>query len=124
MSLVGTIICNNKSCAGKELMRTVADSYREMCFAVEAMLIAAHAGGGHCQHNLSLKIEGEPAGVEKRTLSIECLHVQCNKRRAHGATLVDVPIELVGANVIIFHAAHEGHKLKITYGDRVWESPG
>lgn len=57
----------------------------------------------------------------KQALLIECFSVRC---RANFELRTSCEPYLVGAAAVAFHAAHEGHEIRISYGDWSVESPG
>jgi len=119
--LLGTISC--KTC-GKKLASTKARSYRDMCFALQPLLVSCHATVPHCPHTLEFSIAGAPREHELEEaddLLIRCLSPACVKQDLH--LLTRAPIELVGALTLMFHTSHEGHGMEIKYGSHVWTSP-
>lgn len=82
---------------------------------IESLVAASHATRPHCSHKLRLRLS-EVTGIE-RELSIQCLTCK------GPPWITTVPIELVGALTLVFHTAHEGHPLQLTYDGRSWSSP-
>lgn len=95
-----------------ELSAIMASTPADLHALLESHLVQAHAAHTSCEIECVVDID-----APGRELVIECL--QCGNVR----TGADIPPYLVGAYVISFHTAHEGHRLRINYGDRVWESP-
>ena len=84
------------------------------------MLIGAHAKM-HAGHRISVEIN-ETSGLEEKRLDIRCLSTSCRANTKEWSQMV--PVELVGAMVIVFHTEHEGHALDVVWGGRSWTSPG
>ena len=86
-----------------------------------SLLIACHATYPHTSHTFELVSEMPYVGP-KHPLVIECLHPKCPVTT--GRMIELVPIELVGALTLVFHSSHEGHRIRVTYGDDYdWQSP-
>lgn len=102
----------------EEIAVVGAPTYRDLCFALQAALVSAHAE--HTLHRLSFRIDDSDGKGD--TLHIACTAEGC-RHPMREQTWHGVPIELVGAYVLTFHTAHEGHPLRVTYGGREWASP-
>lgn len=94
-------------------------SRSELCGVIESLVAACHAARPHCSHALRLAIDNTQ-GVE-RELTIRCKAKNCARAPALVTTC---PVELVGALTLVFHTAHEGHPIELTYDGRTWSSPG
>jgi len=103
------------------LAETQAKSYRELCFSLPPMFFACHAAAPHHHHTLDFFINGEKPKQEGKVMVIQCLYKSCRKAKTTMTTTV--PIELVGLIAMIFHSAHEGHSVKVMWGDQEWVSP-
>jgi hypothetical protein len=117
--LTATVHCDR---CNIDLESVSADSWPELAHLLGGLLVTQHAAIPHTSHALSMQYTGEPVGsTVRRPLIVECLHEHCGapKRSAWDA----VPVELVGAYVICFHTAHEGHRLRVRYGAREFGSP-
>lgn len=64
----------------------------------------------------------DPAEIPGRE---EVLKVRCRQQGCKGVGVFETSCApfMVGALVLGFHSAHEGHPLEITYGDRTWVPP-
>ena len=80
-------------------------------------LLSTHAAMPHCPHRLAFLFRDDAATAAAQ---FECLEVGCKAQRA--ATYAVAP-PFVGAAAIAFHASHEGHRFRMTYGAIVLESP-
>ena len=108
-------------CVGCELdlMTLERASFHELAYSLQGLIIASHATDPHRACELEFRIDAfGGAGDELR---VECLHPRCQMIETPMVT--SCPAELVGAIVIIFHTAHEGHRLRMSYGGQTWESP-
>lgn len=107
----------------KRLNQVKADTYEQLCFALQPVIIATHATQPHVEHELSFRIVGSPElpKLKEDELFIRCLFPKCRKAKTTMQTRV--PLELVGAATLVFHTAHEGHPLELTYAGRTWRSP-
>lgn len=60
--------------------------------------------------------------MASETLKVRCLYPSCASRQI-AMEEAFCPPYLVSALVILFHAAHEGHPLEMTYEGKTWRSP-
>ncbi len=78
-------------------------------------LVGCHAMHSSC--TLAVRFDAPPAADRPREdMTVTCMG--CKVTVKH-----HVPIELVGALVLVFHTGHEGHHLHLTYGDESWTTP-
>lgn len=113
------IVCTE--CDDLVLAETSAKSWKELCFSMQPMFFACHSAQPHLQHELAFFFDGKRPKHEGKLMVIQCLYKSCRKARKTMSTTV--PIELTGLIAMIFHAAHEGHPVKVMWGDREWVSP-
>ena len=106
--------------SGQRLAKITAPNWRELCFKMESLIVAAHAAAP--KSTLKFHIDGHQALVNSKTLHIECLNDSCVKASAPQLD-ENVPLELVGAMTLVFHTAHEGHRLSVVYDGVKWQSP-
>jgi hypothetical protein len=107
-----------------ELASVEAPTLEAIGQPLATMLLACHAAIPHTSHRMSVRWndDDEPPRLELgATLTVECLHEHCGYPRV--TTWDDVPLALVAAYTIAFHTAHEGHRIRVRHGARVWESP-
>lgn len=121
-SLVASVRCEH--CA-RVVLKASADTWRELAYAMQTLLLATHATRPHTEHRLTFKIEGEALSEEGEPLTeqpyrIECLDKTCKREKVSAGT---APIELMGALALAHHTSHEGHAIKLTWGSRTWTSP-
>lgn len=106
---------------GDELANLERETFREALFDLQSALVTCHAAVPHCQHHFAIEIDPESC-EDGKTLKIECVE-QRNCKMEKVRTWENVPLELVGALTLVFHTSHEGHPLRVKYGDDVWASP-
>jgi len=94
-------------------------SLREMLYGSQGLVVSCHATEPHCQHQLELSFD-PPQALVGGELIIECLHSGC---RSKDPWRTKAPLELVGALTLLFHTAHEGHSLKLSYAGQTWQTP-
>lgn len=107
----------------KRLSEAKADTYEELCYALQPLIVAAHATEAHIQHEITFRLVGtsEIPELDTDELFIRCLAPNC--RRTKVTMRTRAPLPLVGALTLVFHTAHEGHPLELTYRGRTWRSP-
>lgn len=119
--LTASISCTDPQCisgrGGKALTSQKFSTYKELAFGIQALLVGCHAVVPHCNHQLDLRITGEPES-ERHELVIACEATACRLKKIKATH--HVPIELVGAMVLIFHTGHEGHPLRVWYAGEEW----
>jgi hypothetical protein len=83
--------------------------------------LLVHAAQPHCgceleiEHDFDMNAQAEP-------LSVECLNPKC--QRGQGSKMeIMAPPWLIDAYTLIFHTAHEGHRMRVTYAGLTLESP-
>lgn len=102
-----------------ECDRVIARTHEPM--GLFSLLIACHATVPHTSHTFEV-VSSMPYAGPKYPLVIECLHPRCPV--ATGRMIELVPIELVGPLTLVFHSSHEGHRIRVNYGDEYeWMSP-
>lgn len=102
---------------------------------IETAILSAHATAPHsASHSLQIR---DPASVSAQEVAeprvdghgcdapplsaVADLHVEClmpNCKRTKTMEVKRVPIYLVNACAIAFHASHEGHRFRLHFGDR------
>lgn len=104
----------------RPLTKQSFETYKELAFGMQALIVACHAAMPHCNHQLEFKVEGDPEYPDAHELEITCQAVGCRTKKISQKSTV--PIELVGAMLLIFHTGHEGHPLEVTYNGERWET--
>ena len=120
------VLC--KSCDDKVLIESFeADDWPKMADALAVQMLACHQTP-HTKCVLSYEITEGKEEAEEAThgephflLRLSCLSPQCKKKDDVFSTLV--PYRLTGLMGIVFHSSHEGHRFKVEYDGREWESP-
>lgn len=107
----------------KRIDEVKADTYEELCYALQPIIVSAHATEAHIKHSIDFRIVGtsEIPQLEDNELFIRCLFPNC--RKAKTTLQTRVPLPMVGALTLVFHTSHEGHPLELTYRGRTWRSP-
>ena len=109
-----TIRC---SC-GKATQDVDTPSLADLGEMVSAVMVGMHATSPHEVHGMEVEVDHGPG--PQHELVIQCLRKGCEREREMRVT---VPYVLVGAMTLVFHTAHEGHRLALSYDGRHWESP-
>ncbi len=104
------IVC--ESCGGVEVGRVDTDS-ASAPYALQAALIACHAGEHRSPHRLVPVMETGSPDVE---FVIRCVLPECGQ--PHKEERWSVPLALVGACAIGFHTHHEGHPIEMSIDGR------
>jgi hypothetical protein len=110
-----TLIC---SC-GKVTTEVEAPTLADLGQVIAGTLVTIHATSPHEVHAMTFHVEDTPPMVE-RELVLQCLRKGCERERE---MKVMVPYVLVGAMTLVFHTAHEGHRMSLSYDGKTWESP-
>jgi hypothetical protein len=114
-----TIRCDR---CNTELLAFEAKSWSQLAYNLAAALVTTHSTIPHTSHPMSFAVDGEITGGEwEADLEIECMHEACGSERHR--LWRDVPLELVGAYTLVFHTAHEGHRIRVRHGTVSFESP-
>ena len=115
-----------------DLLVVDAPSWPQLAHELATATLLCHAAQPHTSHNMDVVFEdgfaywtdfsdvGIPGLYEE--LIVECLYEHCGHKQRLQA-FGRVPLELVNAHVMVFHTAHEGHRMRVFYGPRAWESP-
>ena len=107
---------------GTDVLKVIEhEDMDELAQLVFSYAILCHASSPKA--DIKVKFENPPPEKkgEKHDLKIKCLQ--------HGCQTIDVKMEtqcspaMVGALTLVFHAAHEGHRLSLTYAGETWDSP-
>lgn len=110
-----TVTCT----CGKVAQTVEATTLADLGQVLTSLLVAVHATSPHEVHGLSFEIDHGNFVIEHE-LVLQCLRKGCDRDRE---MRVMVPYVLVGAMTLVFHTAHEGHRLAMSYDGRSWESP-
>lgn len=103
---------------GKATKEVEADTLANLGEAIMSQVVAMHATSPHEVHGMSVDVDH--GGKVERELVLKCIRDRCDRERE---MRVMVPWELVGAMTLLFHTAHEGHRLEMSYDGRTWTSP-
>jgi len=117
MSVIVASIIDEET--NERLAKVTATSWYELTREMESLIVAAHAALP--KSKLKFQLDGEPEFDQSKHFKARCLHPSCDRAKVQ---LEDkIPIELVGMMTLIFHTAHEGHPMEVTFDGRTWRSP-
>jgi hypothetical protein len=115
---------------GEKLCILTHEDPKRLAYGIPLALLTAHAEKAHLGCRFGFELDVSPVLSSPKKLRIACLVPACRERFRAGKPPgpfeleTECPIELIPALAIVYHAAHEGHALRIEWDGSVWQSPG